>query len=53
MFLGPADSLSPNPDRLIADAKVALGLARSGYPPRAAPQTSPPSAGPPSPRSRC
>ncbi len=36
MFLTPADSLSPNPDRLLADAKeVALGLARAGYrPPR-------------------
>ncbi len=34
MFLTPADSLSPNPDRLIRDAKqVALGLARSGYRP--------------------
>jgi 3-hydroxyacyl-CoA dehydrogenase len=34
MFLGPTDSLSPNPDRLIGDAKqVALGLARSGYRP--------------------
>jgi 3-hydroxyacyl-CoA dehydrogenase len=34
MFLGAADSLSPNPDRLIADAKqVALGLARAGYQP--------------------
>ncbi|HSD28240.1 MAG TPA: 3-hydroxyacyl-CoA dehydrogenase family protein, partial [Vicinamibacteria bacterium] len=34
MLLGPADSLSPNPDRLIADAKqVALGLARAGYRP--------------------
>jgi 3-hydroxyacyl-CoA dehydrogenase len=34
MFLTPADSLSPNPDRLIADAKqVALGLARAGYRP--------------------
>jgi 3-hydroxyacyl-CoA dehydrogenase len=34
MFLTPADSLSPNPDRLIADAKqVALGLARTGYRP--------------------
>ena len=34
MFLAPADSLSPNPDRLIADAKqVALGLARAGYRP--------------------
>jgi 3-hydroxyacyl-CoA dehydrogenase len=32
MFLTPADSLSPHPDRLIADAKeVALGLARRGY----------------------
>jgi 3-hydroxyacyl-CoA dehydrogenase len=32
MFLTPADSLSPNPDRLIHDAKqVALGLARAGY----------------------
>ena len=36
MFLTPADSLSPNPDRLLADAKeIALGLARAGYrPPR-------------------
>jgi 3-hydroxyacyl-CoA dehydrogenase len=34
MFLTPADSLSPNPDRLIGDAKqVALGLARAGYRP--------------------
>jgi 3-hydroxyacyl-CoA dehydrogenase len=34
MFLTPADSVSPNPDRLIADAKqVALGLARAGYRP--------------------
>jgi 3-hydroxyacyl-CoA dehydrogenase len=32
MFLTPADSLSPNPDRLIHDAKqVALGAARAGY----------------------
>jgi len=32
MFLTPADSLSPNPDRLIHDAKeLALGLARAGY----------------------
>jgi len=32
MFLTPADSLSPNPDRLIHDAKqVALGAARGGY----------------------
>ncbi len=32
MFLTPADSLSPNPDRLLGDAKeVALGLARAGY----------------------
>jgi 3-hydroxyacyl-CoA dehydrogenase len=32
MFLSPADSLSPNPDRLIHDAKeTALGLARAGY----------------------
>jgi 3-hydroxyacyl-CoA dehydrogenase len=32
MFLTPADSLSANPDRLIADAKqVALGLARAGH----------------------
>jgi 3-hydroxyacyl-CoA dehydrogenase len=32
MFLTPADSLSANPDRLIADAKqVALGLARAGW----------------------
>jgi len=34
MFLTPADSLSPNPDRLIADAKeVARGLVRSGHRP--------------------
>jgi 3-hydroxyacyl-CoA dehydrogenase len=34
MFLTPADSVSPNPDRLIADAKeIALGLARAGYRP--------------------
>jgi 3-hydroxyacyl-CoA dehydrogenase len=34
-FLSPADSLSWNPDRLIADAKeVALGLARAGYRPK-------------------
>jgi 3-hydroxyacyl-CoA dehydrogenase len=34
-FLGPADSLSWNPDRQIADAKeVALGLARVGYRPK-------------------
>ena len=34
MFCTPADSLSPNPDRLIVDAKqVALGLARAGYRP--------------------
>ena len=33
----PADSISPNPDRLIADAKeVALGLARAGHRPRPA-----------------
>jgi 3-hydroxyacyl-CoA dehydrogenase len=32
MFLSPADSLSPNPDRLLHDAKeVALGAARAGY----------------------
>jgi 3-hydroxyacyl-CoA dehydrogenase len=32
MFLTPADSLSPNPDRLVHDAKrVALGTARAGY----------------------
>jgi 3-hydroxyacyl-CoA dehydrogenase len=31
-FLTPADAVSPNPDRLIHDAKqVALGLARAGY----------------------
>ena len=31
-FLTPADSLSMNPDRLLADAKqVALGLARAGW----------------------
>jgi 3-hydroxyacyl-CoA dehydrogenase len=34
LFLTPADSLSPNPDRLLADAKeVALGLARAGHRP--------------------
>ena len=34
MFLTPADSVSPNPDRLIADAReVALGLARAGWRP--------------------
>ena len=34
MFLTPADSLSPNPDRLIHDAKqIALGLARAGHRP--------------------
>jgi 3-hydroxyacyl-CoA dehydrogenase len=34
MFLTPADSLSPHPDRLIADAKeVARGLVRSGHRP--------------------
>jgi 3-hydroxyacyl-CoA dehydrogenase len=34
MFLTPADAVSPNPDRLIHDAKqVALGLARAGYRP--------------------
>jgi 3-hydroxyacyl-CoA dehydrogenase len=34
LFLGPADSLSVNPDRLIHDAKeVALGLARAGHRP--------------------
>jgi 3-hydroxyacyl-CoA dehydrogenase len=34
MFLTPADSLSPNPDRLLHDAKqVALGAARAGYRP--------------------
>jgi len=34
MFLTPADSVSPNPDRLIHDAKqVALGLSRAGYRP--------------------
>jgi 3-hydroxyacyl-CoA dehydrogenase len=34
MFLTPADSLSPNPDRVIAEAKeIALGLARAGYRP--------------------
>jgi 3-hydroxyacyl-CoA dehydrogenase len=34
MFLTPADSVSPNPDRLIADAKeVALGMARAGWRP--------------------
>jgi 3-hydroxyacyl-CoA dehydrogenase len=32
MFLTPADSISRNPDRLLADAKqLALGLARSGH----------------------
>jgi 3-hydroxyacyl-CoA dehydrogenase len=34
MFGTPADTLSPNPDRLIADAKeVALGLFRAGHRP--------------------
>lgn len=34
MFLTPADSLSPNPDHLIHDAKqAALGLARAGFRP--------------------
>jgi 3-hydroxyacyl-CoA dehydrogenase len=34
LFLTPADSLSPHPDRVIADAKqVALGLARAGWRP--------------------
>jgi len=34
MFLRPADSLSPNPDRLLSDAKqAALDLARAGYRP--------------------
>ena len=34
LFLTPGDSLSPHPDRLVADAKeVALGLARAGYRP--------------------
>jgi 3-hydroxyacyl-CoA dehydrogenase len=34
LFLTPADTLSPNPDRLIGDAKqVALGLARAGHVP--------------------
>jgi 3-hydroxyacyl-CoA dehydrogenase len=34
LFLTPADSLSPHPDRLIQDAKqVALGLARAGWRP--------------------
>jgi 3-hydroxyacyl-CoA dehydrogenase len=34
LFLTPADSLSVNPDRLIADAKaVALGMARAGHRP--------------------
>ena len=32
LFLSPADSLSPNPDRLIQDAKeIALAEARAGY----------------------
>jgi 3-hydroxyacyl-CoA dehydrogenase len=34
LFLTPADSLSPNPDRLLHEAKaVALGLARAGWRP--------------------
>ncbi len=34
MFGTPADSISPNPDRQIADAKeIALGLSRAGYRP--------------------
>jgi 3-hydroxyacyl-CoA dehydrogenase len=47
MFLTPADSLSANPDRLIADAKqVALGLARAGYR-RGRPRTDVPALGRP------
>ena len=50
MFLTPADALSPNPDRLIDDAKqVALGLARAGYRP-GRPRTDVPVLGPPGPR---
>jgi 3-hydroxyacyl-CoA dehydrogenase len=42
LFLTPADSLSPNPDRLIEDAKqVALGLARAGWRPGQAPHDVP------------
>jgi 3-hydroxyacyl-CoA dehydrogenase len=46
-FLSPADSVSPNPDRLIGDAKqVALGLARAGYRP-ASPRAAVPALGRP------
>jgi 3-hydroxyacyl-CoA dehydrogenase len=47
VFLTPADSLSPHPDRLIHDAKqVALGLARTGHRP-ARPRTDVPVLGRP------
>ena len=47
MFFTAADTISPNPDRLIADAKeVALGLARAGYRP-GRPRTDVPVAGRP------
>jgi 3-hydroxyacyl-CoA dehydrogenase len=47
LFLTPADSLSPNPDRLLEDAKqVALGLARAGWRP-GTPRTDVPALGRP------
>jgi 3-hydroxyacyl-CoA dehydrogenase len=47
LFLTPADSLSPHPDRLLQDAKqVALGLARAGWRP-GAPRTAVPALGRP------
>jgi 3-hydroxyacyl-CoA dehydrogenase len=47
MFFTAADETSPNPDRLLADAKeTALGLARAGYRPRR-PRTDVPVAGRP------
>jgi 3-hydroxyacyl-CoA dehydrogenase len=47
MFLTPADSVSPNPDRLLPDAKeVALGLARAGWRP-GTPRTDVPALGRP------
>ncbi len=47
LYLSPADTLSPNPDRLLHDAKeTALGLARAGYRP-ARPRTDVPVLGRP------
>ena len=46
MFFTAADSISPNPDRLLADAKeIALGLARAGHRP-GRPRTDVPVLGP-------